>query len=224
MRVLTKIMIVGLLALLTTAAIGLYWLDFYSSDLPNIDQLAQFAPSQAGKATLECTPRQVNVIPYSSLGNNLILAFRAAEGGSSYTTGKYHPSISWRIALRLFCQPSPELNQQLRELRTSIQLNRRYSSDQLTAIYLNGAYFGDDIWGAQTVAHNFFHKDSNDLGPPEAALLAGMIRSPAYYSPIKHPDRALGRRNEVLDAMTAAGNISATNAATAKMSSLLPAQ
>jgi membrane carboxypeptidase/penicillin-binding protein len=221
MRVFAKVMVVGLLGLLTTAAIGFYWMDYYSGDLPDINYLVQFAPSQAGKATVECTSRQTDVIPFSLLGKNLMFAFHAAERDNR-ETDKYRPSLSLQIAKWLFCQPSPALKQAMQELRTSVQLNRRYSPEQLLTIYLNGAYFGDDIWGAQTAAQHFFHKNPNELGLAETALLAGILRAPTYYSPIKHPERALARRNEVLDGMAATGEISATDAAAAKMSSLLP--
>jgi membrane peptidoglycan carboxypeptidase len=82
------------------------------------------------------------------------------------------------------------------------------------------AYFGESLMGVQDAAQHFFHKNPNQLSPSEAALLVGLLKSPSYFSPVRHPDRALLRRNEVIDAMIASGTLAASEGAIAKASPL----
>jgi len=100
------------------------------------------------------------------------------------------------------------------------QLERRFSRQELLTIFANRAWFGHGQVGVQAASQYFFQKDPNQLQIGEAAMLAGLIRAPARLSPLAHPDRALERRNEVLDAMVARHAISAEEGAIAKASSL----
>lgn len=83
-------------------------------------------------------------------------------------------------------------------------------------IYLNVAYFDDDVYGAENAAHHYFGKNASQLSISEGALLVGLIRGPSYFSPFKHPDRALARRNDVLDAMAQRGDLTREAAEAAK--------
>jgi penicillin-binding protein 2A len=105
---------------------------------------------------------------------------------------------------------------EVKEVRTALQLDRRLTRRDLFAIAANSYYFGDDLGGVQAASQHFFHKDPRDLPVSDAALLAGLVRAPAYYSLVTHPDRALKRRNQVLDAMALQNVISTTEAETAK--------
>ncbi len=83
-------------------------------------------------------------------------------------------------------------------------------------IFANRLTFGEDIVGVEPASQHFFQKEPNQLAVGEAALLAGLVRAPAYLSPVKHPDRALQRRNEVIDAMVETHAIGEADASTAK--------
>lgn len=72
----------------------------------------------------------------------------------------------------------------------------------------------------QSASQTLFHTDPSDLSVSNAALLAGMVKAPSYHSPLKHPDRALKRRNEVIDAMNSQHTISSAEAETAKTAPL----
>jgi membrane peptidoglycan carboxypeptidase len=120
----------------------------------------------------------------------------------------------------MFCEPAKTLNRQLDEFRVAVRLERRFSRRELFAIFANRLEFGVEIVGVEPASQHFFHKEPNQLLVGEAALLAGLIRAPSYLSPIKHPDRALRRRNEVIDKMLETRTISQSMASTAKSSPL----
>ncbi|KRF16802.1 glycosyl transferase [Nocardioides sp. Soil797] len=89
----------------------------------------------------------------------------------------------------------------LRELRYAIAFEKKYSKDWILERYLNIAYFGDGVYGIQAAAKHYFSKDASALNLRESATLAGLVKNPNGYGPIDHPDKALDRRNTVLDRM-----------------------
>jgi len=88
------------------------------------------------------------------------------------------------------------------------QMERKYSKDKILEMYLNDVYFGQGCYGVKTACAIFFGKMPKDISIQEAALLAGVIRIPNYYSPYLNPDAALQRRNVVLGKMYELGYIS----------------
>jgi membrane peptidoglycan carboxypeptidase len=112
------------------------------------------------------------------------------------------------------------LNRRLDEFRAAVQLERRFSRRELFTIFANRLTFGEDTVGVDAASQHFFHKEPNQLLVGEAALLAGLARAPSNLSPIRHPDRALQRRNEVIDAMVETHAISKSDASRAKASPL----
>jgi penicillin-binding protein 1A len=126
-------------------------------------------------------------------------------------------NYSYQLARQMNCgQTGHALKHNLRELRTALQLERRFTPDQLLNLYLDRAYFGPGIYGAESAATHYFGKHAGELLVPEAALLAGLITRPAYFSPGDHPDHALQRRNQVIEAMVQQGSISREEADPAK--------
>ncbi|HEU6455535.1 MAG TPA: transglycosylase domain-containing protein, partial [Roseateles sp.] len=89
----------------------------------------------------------------------------------------------------------------LRELRYAIALERLHSKDWILQQYLNTVYFGDGAYGIQAAAQHFFNVNAKDLTLPQAALLAGLVRSPEALNPTDNPQGAIERRNVVLDRM-----------------------
>jgi penicillin-binding protein 1A len=88
-----------------------------------------------------------------------------------------------------------------KEAQAAIQLERQYSKDQILELYLNEVYFGHGAYGIQAASEYYFAKPAKDLTLPQAALLAGLIQSPATWDPIRHKDAAVIRRNQVLSRM-----------------------
>ncbi|HET7431708.1 MAG TPA: penicillin-binding protein [Nocardioides sp.] len=87
----------------------------------------------------------------------------------------------------------------LTELRYAIAFEQNYSKDWILERYLNIAYFGDGAYGVQAAARHYFGTNAKDLTWVQGATLAGLVKNPSGYDPLRNPDRGLARRNVVLD-------------------------
>ncbi|MCX8031790.1 MAG: PBP1A family penicillin-binding protein [Thermoleophilia bacterium] len=93
------------------------------------------------------------------------------------------------------------------EIALAWQMERKYSKKEILDMYLNTVYFGSNAYGVEAAARTYFNKDPADLTIAEAALLAGLPQAPSIYSPRRHPEAALKRRNLVLAKMFELGYI-----------------
>lgn len=89
----------------------------------------------------------------------------------------------------------------INELRYAIALEQQESKDWILERYLNTAFFGDGAYGIQAAARHYFDKNAKKLNVKQSAMLAGLVQSPTAFDPTRFPDRALQRRNVVLDRM-----------------------
>jgi len=123
-------------------------------------------------------------------------------------------TITQQLAKNLFSgpiarNPLVRFTQKLKEWIISIELERRYTKQEIVAMYLNTVDFGSyNTYGIKSAAHTYFNVTPDKLTPDQAALLVGMLKGTAYYSPIRHPDRAIGRRNLILGKMAKQGFLS----------------
>ena len=101
------------------------------------------------------------------------------------------------------------LKRKVREADLAIEMEKKYSKQDILMMYLNTINYGDGAWGIQSAAQHYFSKDASDLTIPEAALIAGIPQNPTYNNPVTYPDNALTRRNMVLDRMYVNGHITA---------------
>jgi membrane peptidoglycan carboxypeptidase len=104
----------------------------------------------------------------------------------------------------------------LKELRYAIAVEEHHSKDWILERYLNIAYFGDGTYGVQSAARHYFGVNAKRLNLRQAALLAGLVKNPTGYDPTNYKDRALERRNVVLDRMAALNVITREQAEEAK--------
>ncbi len=104
----------------------------------------------------------------------------------------------------------------LTELRYAIAVEQKHTKDWILERYLNIAYFGDGTYGVQSAARHYFDKNAKDLNLRESAMLAGLVKNPTGYDPTNSADRALERRNVVLDRMAELNVISREKAAQTK--------
>ncbi len=123
---------------------------------------------------------------------------RLSEGASTLTQ---------QLAKILFLTPRKSFVRKIREAILAMQLERRYTKDELLTLYLNQIYFGSGAYGAASAAHIYFNKRLEDLNLAECALLAGLPQAPSRFSPLVNPDAALKRRNIVLKVMRTTGAI-----------------
>ena len=117
------------------------------------------------------------------------------------------------------------LTRKLIEVRLAHRLEDRLSKPEILARYLDLVYFGNGAYGVEAAARTYFDSTAAALTLPQAALLAGIVRSPTGYDPVTNPDAAPGRRAEVLRAMAAVGAITPaqeTSAATAPLGVVKP--
>jgi penicillin-binding protein 1A len=123
---------------------------------------------------------------------------RWAQGASTLTQ---------QLARTLFLNPEKKLIRKLKEILLAIEIEQKFSKDQILTMYINQVYFGHGAYGVEAASRFFFGKSAVKLTVPEAALLAGIIQRNNLQSPIRYPERALARRNYVLGRMLDEGMI-----------------
>ena len=136
-----------------------------------------------------------------------IFAGRVVEGGST---------ITQVLSENLFLSHERLWSLKVKEAMLSIQIERRYTKDEILTLYCNQIYLGHGMYGFAAATEFYFGKNIRDLTIEEAALLAALPRAPANYSPITSPERALMRRNYVIDRMVAEGEIAVDKGEQAK--------
>jgi penicillin-binding protein 1B len=133
--------------------------------------------------------------------------------------GQGGSTITQQLVKNTYLSPDKTLQRKYSEAMLAVALERRLSKNDIFALYCNEIYLGQRdavaVRGVKEAARIFFGKELKDLTLPEAATLAGMIQSPAHYSPVRHPDEARARRNLVLGAMQQNGWITAEQNASA---------
>jgi penicillin-binding protein 1A len=119
-------------------------------------------------------------------------------------------TLTQQLALNLFLKRERTLSRKIKEALLALDIEKRYSKDQILTLYANQIFLGHGAYGVEAAAELYFQKSAIDLSLPEAALLAGMIPSANNkFDPIKRPENALNRRNKVLSRMLELGFIDA---------------
>jgi penicillin-binding protein 1A len=126
---------------------------------------------------------------------------RKAQGGST---------ITQQLARQSFLTPNKDYRRKVQELILAARIERIYSKQQILELYLNKVYFGDGLYGVEAASRGYFGKHASELTVAEAALLTGLVKSPSSYAPTVSPERAVARRNVVLQAMLESGAITRT--------------
>ncbi|HXH24460.1 MAG TPA: PBP1A family penicillin-binding protein, partial [Vicinamibacterales bacterium] len=123
---------------------------------------------------------------------------RVVQGGST---------ITQQLARQSFLSSEKTLRRKLAEIIVAARLEKQFSKQQILEFYLNKVYFGDGLYGIEAASLGYFGKHASELDVAEAALLAGLVKSPSTYAPTVDRERAVERRNVVLQAMHDAGAI-----------------
>jgi penicillin-binding protein 1A len=117
---------------------------------------------------------------------------RYAQGAST---------ITQQLARNLFLNNDQNIRRKVQELILAVWLETKFSKKEILALYLNRVYFGGGAYGIEAAAQRYFNKPAKALTVGEAALLAGMMKSPTHYSPLNDTARAERRATVVLDEM-----------------------
>jgi penicillin-binding protein 1A len=110
-------------------------------------------------------------------------------------------TITQQLSRNLFLTPAKTAKRKVQEMMLAMEIERRYSKDEILRMYCNQVYMGHGRYGLEAAAQLYFSKHAPELTLPEAALLAGLVQRPEGLSPLKNPDAAVRRRNHVLDRM-----------------------
>lgn len=139
---------------------------------------------------------------FRAIVKTVILRDKSAGGGST---------ITQQLAKLLYTPPSEGLLERALqkpiEWMIAIKLERYYSKEEIVKMYLNQFDFLYNAVGIKSAAQVYFNKEARNLNLQESALLVGMVKNPTYYNPVRHPDRAITRRNTVFVQMEKAGLI-----------------
>ncbi len=153
----------------------------------------------------------INYLRLARCAEEDIVAHQKECGGSTLTM---------QLARGFFLTPEKKYSRKLREIMITLQLESRFSKQQIFEMYANQINLGQRgsfaINGFGEAAQAFFGKDLSRLDTAECALLAGTIQSPNRLNPYRHPDRAMERRNVVLDSMVQTGALTDAEAERAK--------
>ncbi len=160
--------------------------------------------------------------------HNGVNLMRLAEAAWIDFTHKRHEqggsTITMQLSRAFFLTPEKTLKRKLIEMLIAVELEQKFSKQQIFEFYANRVDLGQrgsfTISGLAEGSRSYFNKDLKDITLPEAALLAGLIQAPSYLSPYRHPDRALERRNTVIEAMVETGAITRDQATKAKATPL----
>src|SRR5205807_7233283 len=131
-------------------------------------------------------------------------------------------SITQQLARNSLPLGGRTLSRKILEAMVALRIERQFTKQQILELYVNRIYFGNGCYGVETASQAYFGKSVLKLNLPEAALLAGLIRSPNRFSPIKNPEGAKNQRNAVLDRMVALKKISTAEADDAKRARISP--
>ncbi len=160
---------------------------------------------------------------YSNFGVDPIGMLRAAladlaaghvvEGGST---------ITQQLAKNLFLTPQRSLGRKIRESLLALWLAHRFTKNQILEIYLNRVYLGAGAYGVDAAAHRYFGKSAGRLDLYESALIAGLLKAPTLFNPLRDRNKAAERTEQVLTNMIEAGFITkaAADAASTERASL----
>src|SRR4051794_36991917 len=121
-----------------------------------------------------------------------------SQGGSTLTQ---------QLAKNLFLTQERTMQRKLQEVILAVWLERKYSKDEILDLYLNRVYFGAGAYGVEAAAQRYFGKSARTVTLSEAALLAGLVKSPTKLAPTRNPEGATRRAEVVLAAMSDAGFI-----------------
>ena len=227
-----------LVSVLVGATAGL--LLVYTNDLPQVDALEAYRPSSITEiyddhgAVIGSFALQRRVVAnyddfpqvlrdalvstedkdfYSHTGINFFriagAAYRDIESGGKVQGAS---TLTMQLARNLFLSPDRRWQRKVQEAMLAIQIERRFTKPQIFTLYANQIALGHGVYGFEAASEFYFSKTAKQLTLPEATLLAGLPKGPSYYSPINHPDRAMKRRNLVINAVLEDGKITAAQA------------
>ena len=220
----------------------------YSVDLPQIHDLERYRPStttdlydQKGRVLGSFALERRIMVNYNDFAPVLRQAVISIEDKTFETHGGINffrifgalvhdlrshgraqgaSTLTMQLARNLFLSADRTALRKIQEAYLAIQIERAFTKEQIFTLYGNQIYLGSGMYGFEAASEFYFTKHAKDLTLTEAALLAGLPKGPAGYSPLLNPDKALRRRNLVLSEMESDGMITHAQADKARQAPL----
>ncbi len=235
LRFLGFVFATGAIVFLILAIAGAGVIYNFSKDLPDTAQLSNYEPPvttrlHAGDGSIlaEYSHERRLFLPSSAIPKLVKQAFISAEDKNFYTHSGVDPegvvralsviaqggkhvqgasTITQQVAKNFLVGNERSFERKIREAIISFRIEAAYTKDHILELYLNEIYLGLGNYGVAAAALNYFNKSVNELTIAEAAYLAALPKGPNNYHPFLHRDRAIERRNYVIDRMEADGVI-----------------
>ncbi|MHB8171621.1 MAG: transglycosylase domain-containing protein [Thermincolia bacterium] len=217
-------------------------------DLNNTNSLTSFNGQPIdevnGKLVVGYEERNISYIPLERIPWHIRMGFIAVEDSRFHDhkgidpwglaraawvnlrSGEYQEggsTITQQLAKNLFLSNEKSLFRKSKEAYLALQLEKKYTKDEIMEMYLNQIYFGSGAYGVDSASRKFFGIPVGKLNLAQGAMLVGLTKNPAGYNPLINPDAARRRQSVVLDRMVAMGYISREEASAAKKSRVFAA-
>jgi len=216
--------------IILAAFIGIGTSMIFQKDLPSPAQLHNIQPNlitrvydRNGQTLMEYYTERRILIPFNQIPPYLVDCLLATEdrkffnhwgvdtrrivGATIHNIMKFDltaegaSTITQQLARSLFLTREKTYIRKIKEALTALKIERTYSKNEILQMYLNHSYFGPGAYGIQAATQLYFSKEAQDLTLSECAILIGLLKAPSRYSPLDYPDRAVKRRNIVLNSM-----------------------
>jgi len=224
-----------------TVITGIYL--YFASNLPKLNSLESYQPALAsrvynfdGELLAEYAEEHRILTPFEHMPEKLVNAFLAAEDEYFYSHPGINPprilaaaianlkagrtvqggsTITQQVAKNFLLSAERTYTRKIREMILAYRIEKTFSKNEILYLYLNHIYLGRGAYGVASAAWRYFQKHIEELSLAECAMLAGLPKAPSRYAPHLHPERALNRRNTVLNMMARSGYVSRDEANTA---------
>ncbi len=236
----------GVFVFLGGAAIAAYFLWQISQELPDYDSLARYKPAVVtrvhasdGRMIAEFAKERRIYVPITSIPKKVINAFLSAEDKNFYqhpgldmegiaravytnvvNMGKGRAqgasTITQQVAKNFLLTNERSIVRKIKEAILAVRIERAYTKDRILELYLNEIYLGLGAYGVAAASLTYFGKELHELNVEEVAYLAALPKAPSRYHPIKDRDRAIARRNWVIDRMIEDGHVQRADGEAAK--------
>ena len=246
LRIFGYVFAIGAFMLLGIAVAAGVLLQQFNADLPDYDSLAQYEPpvmtrvhAADGQLVAEHARERRLYLPIQAVPDLIKASFLSAEDKNFYE----HPgidvmgvvravvayarsggadrlqgasTITQQVAKNFLLSNERTLDRKVKEALLALRIEQAYSKDKIFELYLNEIYLGLGSYGIAAAALNYFDKPVNQLTIAEAAYLAALPKAPENYNPYRHTERAIERRNWVIDRMVENGYIRVADGEAAK--------
>ncbi|MDX8411379.1 MAG: PBP1A family penicillin-binding protein [Mariprofundaceae bacterium] len=236
MRTVFLMLKVGIIFIIisVTAITGIYL--YFASNLPKLSSLESYQPALVsriynfdGQLLAEYAEEHRILTPFEDMPRMLVNAFLAAEDEYFYSHPGINPprilaaaianfragrtvqggsTITQQVAKNFLLTAERTYTRKIREMILAYRIEETFSKDEILYLYLNHIYLGRGAYGVASAAWRYFHKHLDELTLAECAMLAGLPKAPSYYAPHLYPERALTRRNIVLNMMVRSSYVS----------------